>query len=69
MQQMIEEIQSHIDSLDVSLSFSTYGRDNVSITVTEKQTGKVIREIPPKEIQNLYIKMNEIAGMIFSDQA
>jgi flagellar protein FlaG len=71
MRRMIEEIQSHIDSLDVNLSFSSYGKngENVSITVTEKETGKVIREIPPRELQQLYIKMNEIAGMIFSGQA
>ena len=69
VRQMVENIQSHISNLNVCFTLSEYGedRENVCIKVTERDTGKVIREIPPKELQDLYAKMNEIAGIIFSN--
>ena len=65
---MIEEMQSHIDSMNVSLQYSTYGNEGekLAITVVDKETGKVVREIPSKEIQQLYSKMSELAGLIFN---
>ena len=70
-QKMVEEIQKHLSNLDVSLTFSTYGENNnqVSIVVAERATGKVIREIPSKELQSLYTKMQELAGMILNKRA
>ncbi len=71
MEMMVEDIQRNLNHLDVSLTFSTYGKNNdqVSIIVAEKATGKVIREIPSKELQSLYAKMQELVGMIFDKQA
>lgn len=71
MQRMVEDMQLNLSHLDVSLTFSTYGKDNddVSIVVSEKATGKVIREIPSKELQALYTKMQELVGMIFDKRA
>lgn len=71
MQMMVEDIQRNLSNLDVSLTFSTYGKNNsqVSIMVVEKATGKVIREIPSKELQSLYTKMQEVVGMIFEKRA
>lgn len=71
VRKMVEEIQRHIDSMDVALRFSTYGahQEKIAIAVTDRNTGKVIREVPPKELQKLYLKMNELAGMIFNNMA
>jgi flagellar protein FlaG len=71
VKQMLEQIQSQLESMNVSLSFSTYGANgsDVSIVVTDKDTGKVIREIPAKELQNLYTKLGELIGLIFNDAA
>lgn len=68
---MIEDIQNYIDTLDVCIRFSTYGENdqNVKIVVTEKDTGKVIREIPSEKLQYLFVKMSEVVGMIFNDTA
>jgi flagellar protein FlaG len=67
---IVEKMQEQIDSMNVSLQYSTYGDrgKNIAVTVVNKNTGEVIREIPPKEIQDLYAKMNELAGMIFNRQ-
>lgn len=71
MKQMVQEMQIHIDSMNVSLEFSTYGDNGnkIAVIVSDKDTGEVIREIPSKELRNLYAKMREINGIIFNTQA
>jgi uncharacterized FlaG/YvyC family protein len=68
MQRVFEDIQRNLSDLAVSLTFSTYGKNNnqVSIIVAEKETGKVIREIPSRELQSLSTKMQELVGMILN---
>ena len=71
VRQMIAEVQEQIDTMNVSLSFSTYGEqgEHIAVIVAEKETGEVIREIPAKEIQDLYRKMSELTGVIFNREA
>jgi flagellar protein FlaG len=66
--QLLQQIQSHMESMNIGLSFSRYGNkgDEVAVIVTDKDTGKVIREIPPKEIQDLHTKIGELIGLIFN---
>ena len=70
VRQIVEKMQSHIDSINVSLEYSTYGDhgERIAVAVVNKETGELIREIPSKEVQNLYAKMSELAGMIFDKQ-
>lgn len=71
MKQMVMEMQKQINSMNVSLQFSTYGEngEKIAVVVADKNSGEVIREIPSKELQNLYAKMREITGLIFNTQA
>jgi len=57
-----------MESMNIGLSFSRYGNkgEEISVIVTDKDTGKVIREIPPKDIQDLHTKIGELIGLIFS---
>jgi flagellar protein FlaG len=66
--QVLQQIQSHLESMNISLSFSTYGEkgEDISVTVTDKNTGNVIREIPSKEIQALHTKLGELIGLLFN---
>ena len=68
LRQQVAEMQSHISNMNVSLEFSTYGEhgENIAVVVADKETGEVIREIPSREIQGLYAKMSELAGIIFN---
>jgi len=67
---LVEEIQKKLDSMNVSLSFNTYGKDrDIAVKVIEKESGEVIREIPPKELQQLADKLDEMIGLIFSKSA
>ena len=71
VKQMVDEMQSQINRMSVNLQFSTYGEsgEHIAVVVSNKDTGKLIREIPSKEIQHLYAKMSELAGMILNGDA
>lgn len=66
-QEVVAEIREQANSRNVTLSFSTYGKknDKISVTVVDKETGEVIREIPSEELQQLSGKLEEMAGMVF----
>ena len=60
VEELAEKIQGSLDSMNINLNFSTYGKNDerIEVTVTEKDTGKEIRKIPPEELQQLYLTMN-----------
>jgi flagellar protein FlaG len=66
---LLEDVQRRLSSMNVSVNFTTYGKhnDKIAVTVTDKDTGKVIREIPARDLQNLYMKLDELLGLIFND--
>ncbi len=66
-QALAAKIQKRMDDRSISLSFSTYGKENdkISVTVSDKNTGEVIREIPSEELQRLSGKIEEMVGMVF----
>ena len=68
IKQVVAKMQEQIDSMNISLQYSTYGDhgEKIAIAVVNKETGELIREIPPKELRSLYTKMSELAGMIFN---
>ena len=70
VQQMVADMQGQLDSMNVSLRYSLYGAHdkNIAVKVVNKDTGEVIREIPPKEMQALQSKMSELVGMIFNEK-
>jgi flagellar protein FlaG len=70
IQEMVAEMQKQIDMMNVSLSFSAYGKNNerIAVVVSNKETQEVIREIPPEELQILYTKMREAAAYIFNQK-
>ena len=67
LKQIVGQIQSQLDSMNISLQYSVYGDkdDKIAVKVVDRDTGKVIREIPSKEMQALQAKMRELVGMIF----
>ncbi len=69
VKKMVKEMQSYLDSMNISLRYFFYGAHDskIAIKVVNKETGAVIREIPPKEMQSLQEKMSELCGMIFNE--
>ncbi|NIA18560.1 MAG: hypothetical protein GWO85_00520 [Simkaniaceae bacterium] len=63
------EVKRFLNSVNKSLSFSIDEQTGESvITVTEKETGKVIRQIPQVEMRKLSIRMKQITGIIFNKE-
>lgn len=71
LQKMVDETQALLDSMNVSLKYFLYGthENKVAVKVINKETGDVIREIPPKEMQALQTKIGELVGMLFDKMA
>ncbi|MBW2568592.1 MAG: flagellar protein FlaG [Deltaproteobacteria bacterium] len=67
--ELTEKLQRFIDKMNINIAFSTYGEKNrkTAVTVSEKETGKLIREIPSEELQRLHTKMEELVGMLFNE--
>lgn len=71
MKEIAESVQEQINLMNSSLSFQVYGKDNdkIAIVVSDKATGKVIREVPAKEVQKMQVKLDELIGLIFNGLA
>jgi flagellar protein FlaG len=69
VRQMATEMQRQIDQMNVSLEFTSYaGGKKLAVVIADKVTGEVIREIPSRELQQLYSMMDELNGMLFNRQ-
>ncbi len=67
---MAEKMNEFVQSLNTRLSFSYQpDRNKTVIIVSEPESGKVIRQIPPEEMLRLMEHMDEIAGIIFNRRA
>lgn len=70
LEEITKKIEDSIANSNISLDFSTYGEkgDKISVTVKEKESGKIIREIPPEELQRLQIRMEELVGILLNER-
>ena len=68
--ELVNLANNYVDNFNTKISFTYNPQDEqAKILVTEKESGKVIREIPPKQMVDLMEKMQEIAGIIFNGRA
>ena len=57
-------VQNNLPNTDLSFSVNEPS-GKIKVTVSEKSSGKVIREIPSSELLKLAANMDEMMGMIF----
>ena len=71
IRKLVEQLKENLSPSKISIAFTPYGAKNerVAIKVLDKKSGEVIREIPPEEIQNLYMKMSDLSGILFNARA
>lgn len=63
---VLSDLQKVSQAFDRRLQFSLdRGIDRVVVKVIDTETDKVIRELPPKEIQELYRRIREAVGLLF----
>jgi flagellar protein FlaG len=61
---LVADVQNNLSNTE--LHFSVNGPSSkIQVTVSEKSTGKIIREIPSSEMLKLAANMDEMTGIIF----
>lgn len=63
---LINEVQSYVEDLNIQLDFSF--QDNTGdliVKVLDRDTGDVIRQIPPDDLVQLREKLKELRGVLF----
>ena len=60
---------SGVAVVNTSLKFTVYDKNKIAVTVVDKKSGDIIREIPPENLQRLSVKMDEMIGKLFDQIA
>ena len=70
-QALLNNVQHEIQKMrNVGLCFSVHeATDRTIVKVIDKETEKLIRQIPPEEFLNLADKMDEMIGILFDKNA
>jgi flagellar protein FlaG len=67
--QIAEEMQLVADALNKRLSFSVNKElDQVVVKVIDRTTDKVIKELPPEELQRMHIRIREAIGLLIDEE-
>jgi flagellar protein FlaG len=70
LKEVLGVAQKHLHISDVGLAFSVHAdTGHIKVRVTEKDTGELIREIPPEGVLNLMAKIDEMMGILFDEKA
>ncbi|MBN2050828.1 MAG: flagellar protein FlaG [Spirochaetales bacterium] len=69
VEQYLKDIMRMTDTFNRKLKF-TINREleQVVVKVIDRETDKVIKEIPPAELQRLHIRMKEALGLLFDEK-
>ena len=70
LQDVLEVVKQHFHISNVGLNFSVHGdTGRIKVSVTDKETGEMIREIPSEQVLNLMAKLDEMMGIILDEKA
>jgi flagellar protein FlaG len=68
VQQTVREIEEFSSFLNRRLKYSVNREtDQVIVKVIDRQTDKVIKVLPPEELQRLHARMREAIGLLFDE--
>lgn len=70
LNELAQQLNKELSPLNTSIAFNfSEDIEGLYITVSERDTNRLIRKIPSEEAMQLMAKMKEIVGMIFDKQA
>ena len=70
MEAILGELADVSAAFNKRLTFSMNEKlDQVVVKVIDTDTDKVIREIPPKELQHVHERIREVIGILFDERA
>ncbi len=69
VERCLKDILKFTDIFNKRLKFSfNRALNQMIVKVIDKETDKVIKEIPPEELQRLHIRMKETLGILFDEK-
>ncbi len=70
IERIAEAMDKYVRSIQRDLDIQVHNETGtVMVKVLSRETGEVIREIPPEELLNLASKMEEVAGVLLNKSA
>lgn len=66
---LVENVNNYVELFNNKVSFSMDKNSRQIIFVYDKETGDLVRQIPPEEMVQLLNKLEEISGIIFNNRA
>lgn len=68
VEEMVDALKDLTETLQTKLNFSVdAGTNNIVVKVIDKNTDKVIKQIPPESLLKLQEKMQDLTGFLLSD--
>jgi flagellar protein FlaG len=61
----LSAMKSSVGVVNRTLKYKVYDKNKIAVAVLDKKSGKIIREIPPEDLQKLSVKMDEMIGKLF----
>lgn len=70
MELVLNELQQVSQAFNRRLSFALNEKlDQVVVKVIDSETDKIIKEIPPVELQHVHERIREVIGILFDERA
>lgn len=67
---LVKEIQSYLDNLNIQLQFKVREKTgDMVVRVLDRESGDVIRQLPPEDLLELRDKLDELRGVLFDKKA
>ncbi|WP_181347267.1 flagellar protein FlaG [Thalassobacillus sp. CUG 92003] len=68
-EQVVESLNEFLEPTDTSLKFEFHDKlERYYVTLVDKQTDEVVKEIPPKKMLDVYAAMAEFMGFIVDEK-
>jgi len=70
MELVLRELQQVSEAFNRRLSFAINEKlDQVVVKVIDSETDKIIKEIPPVELQHVHERIRDVIGILFDEEA
>jgi len=66
---LVEEIQEALNSFNIRIHFEIQEKSGeLIVQILDRDTGELIRRIPPEELAKISQKLDELRGILFDEQ-
>lgn len=70
LKDMLGVAERHFHIRNVGLEFEVHeATGRLKVTVLDKETGDIIREVPPQQVLDMAAKLDEMMGILFEQKA